>query len=126
MNASTLAKSAYSKANSIAPSDRNAEYNAFARVTASLATQSNSDDPAAFARLSEAVFLNRRLWSILAADAAGDGNRLPDDIRASILSLANFIWKHSQKVLRKEASVEDLIEINTAIMRGLRASGTGA
>ncbi len=120
MNSATLARSAYSEATSIAPSERSVEYKAFARVTAGLTAADLADDPNSFAKLSEAVFLNRRLWTILANDAGNDQNGLPEQLRANILSLANFTWKHSQKVLRKEASAEPLIEINKTIMQGLR------
>lgn len=121
MNSATLARSAYSTMAAITPTDRSVEYKAFARITSSLAATKSDTGPASFAKLSEAVYLNRRLWSILAADVASDENKLPEKARAEIVSLANFTWKHSHKVLRKEADVDVLIEINSSVMRGLRA-----
>ncbi|MEO0915192.1 MAG: flagellar biosynthesis regulator FlaF [Pseudomonadota bacterium] len=120
MNSATLARSAYSQVAAITPTDRSVEYKAFAQITSGLASARAETGPAAFARLSEAVNLNRRLWSILAADVASDDNQLPDETRAQILSLASFTRQHSEKILRREADADVLIEINSSIMRGLR------
>ena len=49
-----------------------------------------------------------------------DGNRLPLQLRASLLSLAEFVRRHSLAVLGGRASVAPLIDINTSIMKGLR------
>jgi len=76
------------------------------------------------ARTAEAVDLNRRLWNLLAVDVLSDENLLPEETRASILSLNEFTRTHSRKVLREEADVRPLIEINAAIMRGLSTGRT--
>ncbi len=124
MNSVALARSAYKTSTSIAQSDRSAEYRAFAQITSQLSGASDAGDGAQFAKLGEAILMNRRLWSLLAQDAASDKNGLPQAVRAQILSLANFTWSHSRKVLQKEASADVLIEINTAMMRGLRSVAT--
>ena len=49
-----------------------------------------------------------------------DGNGLPIELRAQIISLAEFVRRHSLAVLGGRASVSALIDINTAIMKGLR------
>ena len=67
-----------------------------------------------------AIHENRRLWTILAGDVADDGNTLPEQLRAQIFYLAEFTGQHSAKVLSGKAGVEILIEINMAVMRGLR------
>ena len=41
-------------------------------------------------------------------------------LRAQLISLAEFVRKHSLAVLGGRASVAPLIDINTAIMKGLR------
>ena len=69
---------------------------------------------------------NRQLWVTLAVDVADADNALPQDLRASIFFLAQFTEHHSHKVLRGESDVQPLIDVNTAIMRGLRASGNAA
>ena len=61
-----------------------------------------------------------KLWGTLAEDLLQDGNQLPVPLRAQLLSLAEFVRKHSLAVLGGRASVAALIDINTAIMKGLR------
>jgi flagellar protein FlaF len=67
---------------------------------------------------------NRRLWVTLAAAVADNDNALPTDLRARLFYLAEFTEAHSKKVLRGTAPVAPLIEVNTAVMRGLRKEGT--
>jgi flagellar protein FlaF len=80
----------------------------------------------AFPDLVAALHDNRRLWTILAVEVADEANALPRDLRARIFYLAEFIAQHTPKVLTREAGAEALIEINTAIMRGLRGQTGGS
>jgi len=97
---------------------RGAEYAAFARATSRLTAASRPAAP--FRDLAAALHENRRLWAALASDAAGEGNGLAPGLRARILYLAEFTRLHSGKVLRAEAHAQPLIDINSAVMRGLR------
>nr|WP_111734723.1 flagellar biosynthesis regulator FlaF [Roseovarius amoyensis] len=117
MNAMQQAQAAYRTAANPIRTPRGAEYDAFARITGRLRAVSRS--PAGFRDIAAAIHDNRRLWTILATDAVGDGNLLPPELRARILYLAEFTRVHSGRVLRAGAAVEPLIEINTAVMRGL-------
>ena len=123
MNASTRSQQAYPGAAAPLRTSRDTEYKVFARITHRLLAAARKGKPG-YNDLVAAVHDNRRLWTILAADAADDGNRLPDELRASIISLAGFTLEHSQAVLRKKASAAPLIEINSVIMRGLRSGAT--
>ena len=120
MNAKFLAEQGYGNQAATTRTARGIEYEAFARATRNLKIAMDLG-PKGFASLVAALHTNRRLWTILAADVAENGNGLPDDLRARIFYLAEFTGEHTRKVLRREESAEDLIEINTAIMRGLRA-----
>ena len=119
MNALLHARVAYANPNDAARTPRDIEYRAFARATRAL-TESVDAGGAEFAHLAEALTMNRRLWSALAVDLAGDGNGLPAALRASLLALAQFVMTHTDKVLNGDESVQPLIDVNTAIMRGLR------
>ena len=123
MNVSTLARNAYSSQAAPVRTERGAEYEAFVFVTRKLHTVAKLGGKIT-PRLAEAIDLNRRLWSLLATDAADDENLLPDATRAGIVSLFEFTRRHSSKVLRGEADVQTLIEINAAIMRGLNGGGS--
>lgn len=123
MNSAALANSAYGEAQSAVNTPRQSEYRAFALVTHRLTNAATSEGPDAFARLASAVHDNRRLWTALAADATQSANQLPSDLRAQIVYLAEFTIAHSQRVLKGEAELGPLIEINTAVMKGLRGKG---
>jgi len=99
--------------------ERGTEYAIFARVTHRMKVVDETDRTA-FPALAGAVCDNQRLWSTLAADLMSDHNLLPVALRAQLISLSEFVRKHSMAVLGGRASVVPLIDINTAIMRGLR------
>ncbi|MFW8593748.1 flagellar biosynthesis regulator FlaF [Cribrihabitans neustonicus] len=123
MNASSLARQAYAKNAAPLRTSRDTEYKAFAQITHRLLAAARKGKPG-FNDLAAAVHDNRKLWSVLAADVADTANQLPDDLRANILSLAEFSLTHSHAVLQRKASAAPLIEINTAIMRGLRSGAS--
>ncbi len=118
MNATEQARQAYAPAKSILRTPRSAELQIFAQVTSRLSAAAESPD-LNFARLAKAVHENRQLWTRLAADVADADNALPKNLRAQIFYLAEFTAYHSSKVLRGETTAAALIDINTAIMRGL-------
>ena len=124
MNAHSLAVNAYASATRPIRTHKDTEYDVFARVTGVLQSVANTDT-APMTEVAEALYDNRRLWTLLAADVAGESNSLNRQTRAQIFYLAEFTEHHSRKVLKGEASVQPLIDINTAIMRGLRQNGGG-
>lgn len=120
MNAVDLAKTAYGSRTAPVRTERDTEYALFARVTQNLKSAS-SLGPAGIGTLANALHENRRLWVTLATGVADDQNRLPEELRARLFYLHEFVVEQSRKVLRGEAKVESLIDINTAVMRGLSA-----
>jgi flagellar protein FlaF len=123
MHASSPARSAYAAA--AVRTERASEYAVFARVTSRLKAVDEADK-AAFPLLAQAVADNQLLWGTLAEDLMGDGNRLPPELRANLISLAEFVRRHGMAVLGGRASVAALIDINTAIMKGLRGNAEEA
>jgi flagellar protein FlaF len=121
VNAIDLARRAYAPERSPILGPRAVEHRLIADVTARLG-QAASAGPRGFQRLASALHENRRLWATLAANVASRDNALPEQLRAQLFYLAEFTTGHSRKVLRGEASVGPLIEINTAVMRGLAAT----
>ncbi len=117
MSPNSQARSAY--ATGAVRTARGSEYAIFAKITHALRVLDETD-ASAYAALARAVHDNLRLWGALATDLRSDGNQLPDALRASLISLAEFVRKHSMRVLAGKASIEPLIDINTSIMRGLR------
>ncbi len=118
-----MAKTAYSTPQAALRTPRSIEADLFAKVTARL-RNAQTNGTASFAALASAVHENRKLWTMLAADVAEDDNGLPAPLRAQIFYLAEFTQHHSSKVLTGAENVEVLIEINTAILRGLSQHGS--
>ena len=75
-----------------------------------------------------AVRLNWRLWTIFQADLLSPNSQVPLDIRQNILSLANFIDKHSIDFMGdpNPANVDVLININREISGGLHEGAKNA
>lgn len=116
-----MARSAYSGAAIPTRTGRNIEYEIFARVTRRLRQAQAGEG--GFTALVGAVHENRSLWTALAADVAIETNGLPKRLRAQIFYLAQFTAAHSRRVMAGEATVDVLIDVNTAVMRGLRGEG---
>jgi flagellar biosynthesis activator protein FlaF len=100
---------------------RQTEYRAFAVVTRGLIDAAALPE-SEVGRRTEALAKNRQLWTVLAADCGTEGNQLPQNLRAQIISLAIFVDRHSRKIVREGASFDVLIDINRTIMQGLSPS----
>ncbi len=122
MNASALAIQGYGAHALNTQSDRRGEYETFARVTKRLRDAAITAKTH-FPKLAEALSDNQRLWTALVVDIADKENELPDILKARILYLEEFTRVHSRKILTEKASVAPLLEINIAIMRGLKSDG---
>jgi flagellar biosynthesis activator protein FlaF len=124
MNAHTNYLS-YARSGATGRDARAIEYDAFARATQRLTTAwaLRGDH---FAQLATALADNQRLWSTLAEDVALPSNTLPARLREGIFYLYQFTRQHSRRVLDGTATVEALVDVNTAVMRGLRGERGGA
>jgi flagellar biosynthesis activator protein FlaF len=119
---SAQARATYARPEAPQKTPRALEYELLARTTQALSTawaQRRDNFPA----LMKALDDNLRLWATLAADVAEPGNGLPAPLRAQLFYLYEFSVQHSRAVRDSEASVEVLVDINTAVMRGLRGDG---
>ena len=123
MNAIRQAMNAYGQTNQPIRTMRGIEYEAVARITHRLKSAATKE-PLDIAELATTIHENRNLWTLFATEVADKDNPLPQELRALIFYLAEFTTSHSRKVLRGAATADALIEVNTAIMRGLRAGGT--
>jgi len=113
---------AYQQATARAESPREAEYRLFGQVTRALIAAAELPASDVRGRI-DALDWNRRLWSALGTDCAAEGNKLPDALRASIISLSIFVGKYTSEVIRQEEDIQDLIDINRMIMQGLGGDG---
>lgn len=118
MNIIDLAHQAYAPKTSVLRTERSAEHQLFSEITSRLRYAANQL-PNSFPQFAEAIHANRAVWTHLAAQVAEGDNALSEELRARIFYLAEFTAFHSRKVLKGEADISPLIDINTAMMRGL-------
>ncbi|MHA6287063.1 flagellar biosynthesis regulator FlaF [Maricaulis sp. CAU 1757] len=109
---------AYQKTAQRSEDPRATEYRLFAQVTRSLINARSLPKEDVRGR-AEAIDWNRRVWSNLALDCASADNKLPDSLRAAIISLSLFASKHGSVAMREPSAIDDLVDINRTIMQGL-------
>lgn len=120
MNAATpLSDRAYG--NSALRSARDSEYDIISRVTRMLRQADGDPDRI---KTIQAVHKNNELWTALAADLGHPDNALPGAIKAGLISLAFFSLRHGEAVMAGVAKVGVLIDINMAVLRGLRGEAS--
>lgn len=109
----------YQRVATQADTPRDLEYRAFGQATAALMRVKEHN--LLLGERAEAINVNRKLWNVLAADCSLPENRLPLQLRGQIISLALWVARYSSAVLRDDADIEPLIDINRAMMEGLAA-----
>lgn len=117
MNATTLAHRGYAPTSTPLKSARRAEYEVIARITSRLTAAIQAKD---FGKLISAMHENRTLWRKLGQDVASSENLLPDELRVRLIYLSEFTEHHTRRAIKREVSAVPLVEINTAILRGLK------
>lgn len=119
MNARELAKSAYKTATVPVRNERVSEHEVIAGVTHRL-KRAAENGALGFPDLAAAVHDNRKLWTTLAAAVSSPENDLPEDLRARLFYLAEVSIRHGTEVMAGRAAPDLLVEINSAVMTGLR------
>jgi flagellar protein FlaF len=109
---------AYQRAAEQAEGPKQTEYRLFGLVTRAL-MDADAKDPSDLSGRMKALHWNRRLWTTLAADCANPNNALPEQLRASIISLSIWVDKHTSAVMLKEQPIQPLVDVNRIIMQGL-------
>lgn len=116
---------AYQRTAQASESARQTEYRLFAEVTRALMKAAEAD-PSDLQERIRALDWNRRMWGVLASDCARPENRLPEPLRARIISLSLWVSRHSSAVMRREETFDQLIEVNRIVMQGLSPSPAGS
>lgn len=119
MTAYNSAHETYGKIAQMVKTPKRIEYEVFAKITHKLketAVRKNR----AYPNFVEALYQNRKLWTLLATDVSDRDNGLDDTLRGQILYLAEFTHLYTSRVLSEKLSVRPLLDINSAILRGLK------
>lgn len=120
MNTYAQAQRAYAPTAAPTKSERSIEYDVIARITARLKSAITDKK---YPKLLEALHENSKLWRTLAIDVADPSNELPQSLRARIFYLAEFTESQTRRVIREGDTAVPLLEINMAILRGLKPAG---
>ena len=102
-------------------SPRSIEAQLFAQITAGLVRAQRAGKPG-FRDLVAVLHRNRTLWDALLADLMLEGNALPAPLKAQLIQLGRFVRQFTGSVLRGEDDVQALIDVNNAILEGLRGT----
>ena len=95
---------------------------AFAKAVFRLEEASKAVDD--YDAYSSALKFHQMLWTFIQADVAADGNGLPDDLKANILSLSIFVDSQTIVALAEPNAehLYSLIAIDKSIASGLLAA----
>ena len=118
----TNAATAYAALDPSLTTPGRAEAMVFAGVTRRMEAAFADADGSHAAKVA-ALHDNRRLWQAAAIACASDENALAPALRASLMSLAGFVDRHTSEVMGGSAEPAILVEINRRVAAGLSASG---
>ena len=108
---------AYRRVRGIGESPRAQEYRLMSEITGDMI--SARDAGLSGAALMPALHRNREAWSTFSSLCAAPGNKLPDGVRASIISLALWVERFTSDVVKGRDSIDELITVNRSIIDGL-------
>lgn len=122
MTSAQLAARAYSTHGEFTRGAKDQEYDVILDVTRALSAARDRrgyDFPGFVAALNK----NERLWVEIGAQVAAPDNQLPQQLRASLFYMSRFVTHHTSEIMQGSGSVQNLIEMNVAILRGLKGGG---
>jgi flagellar protein FlaF len=111
------AHAAYRQSQNVTEDARSIEYRLLGQVTAELIAAGEAG--CSVQRRSEALKWNRQVWAAFRMDLVGEDNKLPDDLKAKLISLSFFVDRETVEVLYERSDFSNLIEVNRSIMKGL-------
>jgi len=119
MSTALAAARAYSKNSEQTKSNRDLEYDVFLSITREMKHLQAQTTPA-FAKLVDTLNKNERLWTEIGVQVADNDNALPSDLRARLFYMTRFVSHQTSKVLKGDADLESLVDVNIAVLRGLK------
>ncbi|TCM17713.1 flagellar protein FlaF [Novosphingobium sp. PhB165] len=108
---------AYRRVQEVAASPRSTEYRLMTQITSEMIAA--RDAGLRGVKLMPALHRNRMVWGTFANICAIPGNRLPDDLRATIISIGLWVSRYTSDVMAGRDEIDDLIDVNRAILNGL-------
>jgi flagellar biosynthesis activator protein FlaF len=115
---SQIAHNAYGAIQKETLTPRSVEYRVFLAVTSQLEAAQQANNPKSVDYIT-ALGDNQLLWNALGSDVASVGNQLPEQLKAQIFYLSEFMTHHTNRVRKGEVDLQAIIDINKMIMEGL-------
>lgn len=75
-------------------------------------------------QLKDYLVKNQRLWVAVRNDTGSEGNLLPTDLRAKLVSISIWVERHTASVLTGKDDVQELINVNHRVIAGLSGQAT--
>ena len=119
-----MSLNAYKRARTMTESPRQAECRLLRQITGEMIA--DRDRGLNGVALTHSLFRNRLLWNALADACGARGNKLPDELRASIISIGLWVDRYTSEVAAGRDSIDALIEVNRSIAEGLEMEALAA
>lgn len=71
------------------------------------------------AQLMPVLHRNREMWTVFSSACGAQGNELPAEVRASIISLALWVDRFTSAVIARQKEITALVEVNQDMLEGL-------
>ena len=113
-----LAQQAYGNVQQRTAGDKEIEVALIKQITSALENALESDEFTSASAV-DAVSRNLQMWTIFATDLAGADNPLPEEAKASLISIAGYVRRETMKILSGEGDISDLIEVNRNLLTSL-------
>ena len=116
------AAQAYSRTAQVTVSPRELEASLLIKAAAKI-QQIKDEWPSTSTSLYEALYFNRKLWTILVTSVTKEDNPLPQPIKQNIANLAMFVFDRTVEIqIHPDAdSLDILVTINREIAAGLQS-----
>ena len=112
-----MSLAAYQRTRAIAETPREAEYRLMSQITGEMIHA--RDAGLKGVALMPALGRNREAWNAFSTACGAPGNKLSNELRASIISRALWVDRYTSEVVTGKDSIDDLITVNKAIIEGL-------
>lgn len=114
-----MSLNAYQRARTITESPRSTERRLMLQITGDMIAA--RDAGLTGLALAPVLFRNREVWNAFSDACATTGNRLPNGLRASIISIGLWVERYSSAVIAGRDDVGPLIDVNREVIDGLSA-----
>ncbi|MDM7947703.1 MAG: flagellar biosynthesis regulator FlaF [Oceanibaculum nanhaiense] len=111
---------AYQRTNSVTENPRALEYRLLGMVTAAMIEAEKKPKPALHPARVDAAYWNKQIWDHLMVDLTHEDNKLPKELRVSLVNIGIWVNKETRSVMDRKSDCSTLIEINQIIMQGLK------